>query len=95
MFASHRGSATFVSLWTQTHTVCSDAKRTALPFKLGITLVLPLICLFLSAIQTYTAIYYVIADLLMLGMYSYYKAKNRMNQSECFSVSSLCLFGPL
>ncbi|XP_075882635.1 lysosomal amino acid transporter 1 homolog isoform X2 [Nelusetta ayraudi] len=33
-------------------------------------------------LQTYTAIYYVIADLLMLGMYSYYKVNNRMNQNR-------------
>lgn len=48
------------------------------------------ICGPLSAVQTYTAIYYVMADLLMLGMYTYYKVKNRMNQGEfvCFSLKS-------
>lgn len=35
-----------------------------------------------SLIQMYTAVYYVLADLLMLGMYFYYVAKNRMNDSE-------------
>ena len=35
-----------------------------------------------SLIQMYTAVYYVLADLLMLGMYFYYVAKNRMNNSE-------------
>ncbi|KAM3617979.1 uncharacterized protein V6R79_013514 [Siganus canaliculatus] len=33
-------------------------------------------------LQTYTAVYYVIADLLMLGLYSYYKVKNKMNESR-------------
>lgn len=41
-------------------------------------------CVFLLVIQTYTAIYYVFADLLMLGMYLYYKMWNRMLESECF-----------
>lgn len=50
----------------------------------------PLICVFLCTIQTYTAVYYVFADLLMLGMYSYYKMKNRRTQSECFSVLLMC-----
>lgn len=42
-----------------------------------------LTCGLISAVQTYTAIYYVMADLLMLGMYTYYKVKNKMNQGEC------------
>lgn len=33
--------------------------------------------------QTYTAIYYVLADILMLGLYFYYKAKNKFSTSEC------------
>ncbi|XP_022608898.1 lysosomal amino acid transporter 1 homolog isoform X1 [Seriola dumerili] len=33
-------------------------------------------------LQTYTAVYYVIADLLMLGMYLYYKMKNKMAESR-------------
>lgn len=33
-----------------------------------------------SSLQTYTAVYYVMADLLMLGMFMYYKVKNKMNQ---------------
>ncbi|KAM4562104.1 lysosomal amino acid transporter 1 homolog isoform 2-T2 [Odontesthes bonariensis] len=33
-------------------------------------------------LQTYTAIYYVFADLLMLAMYTYYKLKNRMAESR-------------
>ncbi|XP_037096247.1 lysosomal amino acid transporter 1 homolog [Syngnathus acus] len=33
-------------------------------------------------LQTYTAVYYVLADLLMLAMYSYYKMKNRMVENR-------------
>ncbi|XP_029363140.1 lysosomal amino acid transporter 1 homolog isoform X3 [Echeneis naucrates] len=33
-------------------------------------------------LQIYTAVYYVLADLLMLGMYLYYKTKNKMNESR-------------
>ncbi|XP_054465248.1 LOW QUALITY PROTEIN: lysosomal amino acid transporter 1 homolog [Anoplopoma fimbria] len=33
-------------------------------------------------LQTYTAVYYVIADLAMLGMYLYYKTRNRMSESR-------------
>lgn len=36
----------------------------------------------LSLKQTYTAVYYVLADLLMLAMYFYYVAKNKMVNSE-------------
>lgn len=36
----------------------------------------------LSVIQTYTAIYYVIADLMMLAMYLYYKIRNKMVESK-------------
>lgn len=35
-----------------------------------------------SFIQTYTAIYYVIADLVMLSLYFYYKVKHRTAGSE-------------
>lgn len=42
--------------------------------------------IFLPVIQTYTAIYYVVADLLMLAMYLYYKIRNRMVESECFGL---------
>lgn len=41
---------------------------------------------FLPLIQTYTAVYYVLADLLMLSMYFYYKIKNKMNESEFFLI---------
>lgn len=44
---------------------------------------------FLRLLQTYTAVYYVIADLVMLAMYLYYKTKNRMAESECFLCISL------
>ncbi|TDH10870.1 hypothetical protein EPR50_G00079720 [Perca flavescens] len=33
-------------------------------------------------LQTYTAVYYIIADLLMLAMYIYYKMRNRMVESR-------------
>ncbi|XP_029292564.1 lysosomal amino acid transporter 1 homolog isoform X2 [Cottoperca gobio] len=33
-------------------------------------------------LQTYTAVYYAIADLVMLAMYMYYKTKNRMGDSR-------------
>ncbi|XP_040911849.1 lysosomal amino acid transporter 1 homolog isoform X2 [Toxotes jaculatrix] len=33
-------------------------------------------------LQTYTAIYYVLADLLMLAMYSYYKMRNKMAENS-------------
>ncbi|XP_019126441.1 lysosomal amino acid transporter 1 homolog isoform X2 [Larimichthys crocea] len=33
-------------------------------------------------LQTYTAVYYILADLLMLSMYFYYKIKNKMNESR-------------
>ncbi|KAG7226881.1 hypothetical protein INR49_022176 [Caranx melampygus] len=35
-------------------------------------------------LQTYTAVYYVLADLLMLGMYTYYKMRNRIAESRWF-----------
>ncbi|KAJ8016623.1 hypothetical protein DPEC_G00009170 [Dallia pectoralis] len=40
-------------------------------------------------LQTYTAVYYVLADLLMLGMYFYYVAKNRNNRSGAINVVGL------
>ncbi|XP_041656333.1 lysosomal amino acid transporter 1 homolog isoform X2 [Cheilinus undulatus] len=40
-------------------------------------------------LQTYTAIYYVIADLVMLAMYIYYKIKNKMDQSVSSSSSTI------
>lgn len=61
-------------------------------FTVRIILVLSLICGLLAAVQTYTAIYYVMADLLMLGMYTYYKVKNRINQGECFSLFTVFLW---
>nr|XP_057941778.1 lysosomal amino acid transporter 1 homolog [Doryrhamphus excisus]XP_057941779.1 lysosomal amino acid transporter 1 homolog [Doryrhamphus excisus] len=33
-------------------------------------------------LQTYTAVYYVLADLLMLAMYLYYKMKNKMDENR-------------
>ncbi|XP_059188278.1 lysosomal amino acid transporter 1 homolog [Centropristis striata] len=33
-------------------------------------------------LQTYTAVYYVFADLIMLAMYLYYKMKNKMSESR-------------
>lgn len=51
-----------------------------------------LICAPLSNVQTYTAVYYVMADLLMLGMYTYYKVKNKMNQGECVSIFTVSFF---
>ncbi|XP_028850084.1 lysosomal amino acid transporter 1 homolog [Denticeps clupeoides] len=33
-------------------------------------------------LQTYTAVYYVLADLLMLGMYTYYKARNQLRSDR-------------
>ncbi|XP_061745827.1 lysosomal amino acid transporter 1 homolog isoform X2 [Nerophis ophidion] len=33
-------------------------------------------------LQTYTAVYYVLADLLMLAMYLYYKTRNKMEESR-------------
>lgn len=52
---------------------------------------------FLSVFQTYTAVYYVIADLMMLALYLYYMTKNRMRQRKCafcskYSVSQLKMF---
>lgn len=44
----------------------------------------PVTCVFLSVIQKYTAIYYVIADLAMLALYFYYKIRNKVVESECF-----------
>lgn len=35
-------------------------------------------------LQTYTAVYYMFADLLMLSMYMYYKISNKMLESELF-----------
>ncbi|KAL2076279.1 hypothetical protein ACEWY4_000279 [Coilia grayii] len=46
-------------------------------------------------LQTYTAVYYVLADLLMLGMYFYYKTRNRFstNNGTLNAVGVLCLLG--
>ncbi|XP_026102652.1 lysosomal amino acid transporter 1 homolog isoform X2 [Carassius auratus] len=48
-------------------------------------------------LQKYTAVYYVLADLLMLSMYYYYKLKNRgsraSNGALLNTVSMLCLLG--
>lgn len=43
--------------------------------------------------QTYTAVYYVFADLVMLSLYSYYKLKHRMAESE-FSLFLLSFNSP-
>ncbi|KAM9830280.1 lysosomal amino acid transporter 1 homolog [Syngnathus typhle] len=46
-------------------------------------------------LQTYTAVYYVLADLLMLAMYSYYKVKNRMveNRRVLHVLGVACVLG--
>ncbi|XP_068189272.1 lysosomal amino acid transporter 1 homolog [Antennarius striatus] len=46
-------------------------------------------------LQTYTAIYYVSADLLMLAMFFYYKMKNSMreNRSVLHMVGAVCVLG--
>ncbi|KAM7410916.1 hypothetical protein PAMA_021065 [Pampus argenteus] len=46
-------------------------------------------------LQTYTAVYYVMADLLMLAMYMYYKTKNRMAESRrvLHVVGVICVLG--
>ncbi|XP_038579219.1 lysosomal amino acid transporter 1 homolog isoform X2 [Micropterus salmoides] len=46
-------------------------------------------------LQTYTAIYYVLADLVMLAMYFYYKIKNRMVESRMvlYVVGVACVLG--
>uniref|UniRef100_UPI0037E8CAEA lysosomal amino acid transporter 1 homolog n=1 Tax=Semicossyphus pulcher TaxID=241346 RepID=UPI0037E8CAEA len=46
-------------------------------------------------LQTYTAIYYVIADLVMLGMFLYYKMRNKMNGSSTIinAVGVACILG--
>ncbi|KAM6981850.1 lysosomal amino acid transporter 1 homolog [Tautogolabrus adspersus] len=46
-------------------------------------------------LQTYTAIYYVIADLVMLAMYFYYKLRNKMDDSSTIMnvVGVACILG--
>ncbi|XP_074537765.1 lysosomal amino acid transporter 1 homolog isoform X2 [Halichoeres trimaculatus] len=46
-------------------------------------------------LQTYTAIYYVVADLVMLGMYFYYKIRNRTGDSSTIMnvVGAVCILG--
>uniref|UniRef100_A0A3P8SK40 Lysosomal amino acid transporter 1 homolog n=1 Tax=Amphiprion percula TaxID=161767 RepID=A0A3P8SK40_AMPPE len=45
-------------------------------------------------LQTYTAIYYVLADLVMLAMYTYYKINNRVAEREVLNVVGLvCILG--
>ncbi|XP_051509499.1 lysosomal amino acid transporter 1 homolog [Myxocyprinus asiaticus] len=45
-------------------------------------------------LQTYTAVYYVLADMLMLSMYIYYKLRNRDRDSVLLNaVSVLCFLG--
>ncbi|KAM6924968.1 lysosomal amino acid transporter 1 homolog [Xenentodon cancila] len=46
-------------------------------------------------LQTYTAVYYVLADLLMLTMYMYYKVRNRMaaNRRVMHMVGLSCFLG--
>lgn len=41
-------------------------------------------CVSLPFLQTYTAVYYVMADIVMLALYFYYKIKNRVTESEYF-----------
>ncbi|KAJ6656788.1 hypothetical protein lerEdw1_003119 [Lerista edwardsae] len=42
-------------------------------------------------LQVYTAIYYVVADLMMLSLYFYYKIKNQ-NRSFSAPINAICLF---
>ncbi|XP_036389517.1 lysosomal amino acid transporter 1 homolog [Megalops cyprinoides] len=46
-------------------------------------------------LQTYTAVYYVLADMVMLGMYFYYMVKNRRfaNSSVLNAVGLVCMVG--
>ncbi|XP_012671144.1 lysosomal amino acid transporter 1 homolog [Clupea harengus] len=46
-------------------------------------------------LQTYTAVYYALADLVMLGMYFYYKGRNKSNTNNgtLNAVGVLCLLG--
>uniref|UniRef100_A0A8C1PVA2 Lysosomal amino acid transporter 1 homolog n=1 Tax=Cyprinus carpio TaxID=7962 RepID=A0A8C1PVA2_CYPCA len=48
-------------------------------------------------LQKYTAVYYVLADLLMLSVYCYYKLKNRASRGDnsalLNTISMLCLLG--
>lgn len=46
-------------------------------------------------LQKYTAVYYVVADLLMLAMYMYYKLKNKRSSDRALlnALSVLCLLG--
>ncbi|CAN9515816.1 unnamed protein product [Ophioblennius macclurei] len=46
-------------------------------------------------LQTYTAIYYVLADLVMLAMYTYYKLKNKETESRrvLYVTGAACLLG--
>ncbi|XP_071372013.1 lysosomal amino acid transporter 1 homolog isoform X1 [Centroberyx affinis] len=46
-------------------------------------------------LQTYTAVYYVLADLVMLGMYLYYKTRNRTAESRrvLHAVGLACVLG--
>ncbi|KAM9856389.1 lysosomal amino acid transporter 1 homolog [Aulostomus maculatus] len=46
-------------------------------------------------LQTYTAVYYVFADLLMLAMYLYYKMRNRMaeNRRALHALGLVCVLG--
>ncbi|KAK3566146.1 hypothetical protein QTP86_028461 [Hemibagrus guttatus] len=48
-------------------------------------------------LQKYTAVYYVLADLLMLSMYTFYKAKHKIstndNRTMLYVIGVLCTFG--
>ncbi|XP_067383940.1 lysosomal amino acid transporter 1 homolog isoform X2 [Channa argus] len=46
-------------------------------------------------LQTYTAIYYVMADFLMLAMYAYYKTRNKMveSRSVLYVLGVTCILG--
>ncbi|XP_047441384.1 lysosomal amino acid transporter 1 homolog isoform X1 [Mugil cephalus] len=46
-------------------------------------------------LQTYTAIYYVLADLVMLGMYTYYKLRNKISERRrvLHVVGVVCILG--
>ncbi|XP_053705203.1 lysosomal amino acid transporter 1 homolog [Synchiropus splendidus] len=46
-------------------------------------------------LQTYTAVYYVLADLLMLAMYFYYKLRNQLNRrtTTLNVVGAICVLG--
>lgn len=47
----------------------------------------------LFLLQTYTAVYYVLADLVMLSLYFHYKFKKRPSPRECGGLSMSGMLG--